>query len=162
MRLPSWLESHAEHLNAINVFPVPDGDTGINMSRTLRAAADAASGATGSAADVLAAASRGALLGAAGNSGVILSQMLRGFTEVYATVSVLDGNGLKRALEASSEVQERRPTCRGDYHQRCSSYRGSYPAWRLDGRRTSPPHVARHRRSKPRHPTRKAARGGRS
>ncbi len=102
--LASRLESHAGHLNALNVFPVPDGDTGINMSRTLRAAADAASSATGSAADVLAAASRGALLGAAGNSGVILSQMLRGFTEVYATVSVLDGNGVKRALEAASQA----------------------------------------------------------
>src|SRR5690349_407537 len=77
--LACWLETYADHLNALNVFPVPDGDTGINMSRTMRAAADAAASVDGEASAIFTAASRGALLGAAGNSGVILSQMLRGF-----------------------------------------------------------------------------------
>src|SRR5919198_6498213 len=77
----SWLDAQAERIDALNVFPVPDGDTGTNMSLTLRAAADAVrdlpDGATS--VDVARAACAAALLGARGNSGVILSQLLRGF-----------------------------------------------------------------------------------
>ncbi len=85
-------------LNAINVFPVPDGDTGTNMSLTMRAAADAASQDTSSAAAVAKGAAQGALMGARGNSGVILSQILTGFvTDDGATM--LDGDALAAALE---------------------------------------------------------------
>ena len=76
------LESRVEEVNALNVFPVPDGDTGTNMLATLKAAIAEgdASLATGVTAidEVSAAVARGALLGARGNSGVLLSQILRG------------------------------------------------------------------------------------
>ena len=79
------LESRVEEVNALNVFPVPDGDTGTNMLATLRAAIAEgdASLATGVTAidEVSAAVARGALLGARGNSGVILSQILRGLPQ---------------------------------------------------------------------------------
>jgi DAK2 domain fusion protein YloV len=76
-----WLTQNAGALNAINVFPVPDGDTGSNMSATLSAAAAAAEEADAGIASVLTAAATGALLGARGNSGVILSQILSGLAE---------------------------------------------------------------------------------
>jgi DAK2 domain fusion protein YloV len=79
------LESRVEEVNALNVFPVPDGDTGTNMLATLRAAIAEgdASLATGVTAidEVSAAVARGALLGARGNSGVLLSQILRGLPQ---------------------------------------------------------------------------------
>jgi hypothetical protein len=102
--LAGWLESHAGHLNALNVFPVPDGDTGTNMSRTLRAAAESAANAEGDAAETFAVASRGALLGAAGNSGVILSQMLRGFSDSIAGGVAFDGDKIGAGLAAAAEA----------------------------------------------------------
>ena len=72
------LYNHKEELNELNVFPVPDGDTGTNMSLTFTAAANAAGNHTETAADALTAVSMAALRGARGNSGVILSQLLRG------------------------------------------------------------------------------------
>ena len=102
--LACWLESHAEHLNASECLPVPDGDTGINMSRTLRAAANEAALVDGAPAAVLLAASRGALLGAAGNSGVILSQMIRGFAEKFAAQQVSSGDELRTALQAAFDA----------------------------------------------------------
>ena len=79
------LESRVEEINALNVFPVPDGDTGTNMLATLKAAIAEgdASLATGVTAidEVSAAVARGALLGARGNSGVLLSQILRGLPQ---------------------------------------------------------------------------------
>lgn len=75
----AWLEEHRETINALNVFPVPDGDTGSNMSKTMQAAVkgieNSAETSAGAIASKLA---HGALLGARGNSGVILSQILRG------------------------------------------------------------------------------------
>ena len=74
------LEKHSASINALNVFPVPDGDTGTNMLLTMRATmAEAAKPADNSAADIAGAMATGALMGARGNSGVILSQILRGF-----------------------------------------------------------------------------------
>ena len=68
------LEKRIDELNALNVFPVPDGDTGINMYLTMQAAATSVEDmTTTSVAEVTAKAARGALLGARGNSGVILS-----------------------------------------------------------------------------------------
>ncbi len=75
----TWLEINRDGVNAINVYPVPDGDTGTNMLLTLRQAIEATGEPTpGHMGDMLAKLSRGALLGARGNSGVILSQMIAG------------------------------------------------------------------------------------
>ena len=79
----NYLISMKEEVNALNVFPVPDGDTGTNMSLTSKSALKQIESLEGdyTAGDVSAAAARGALMGARGNSGVILSQLLRGFSE---------------------------------------------------------------------------------
>lgn len=75
-----FLRKYRDVLNDLNVFPVPDGDTGSNMYLTARAALREAAGVRGQALSIVAAAAaKGSLLGARGNSGVILSQMFRGF-----------------------------------------------------------------------------------
>jgi DAK2 domain fusion protein YloV len=76
----AWLEQNARAINALNVFPVPDGDTGTNMLLTMKAAlAEIAASPSHSAGEIAHRAAHGALMGARGNSGVILSQLLRGF-----------------------------------------------------------------------------------
>jgi len=76
------IERHIDEVNSLNVFPVPDGDTGINMFLTMKSAMEATEKADDSFAGVVAAsAAKGALLGARGNSGVILSQILRGMAK---------------------------------------------------------------------------------
>ena len=78
----SWLEKSSADIDALNVFPVPDGDTGTNMMLTMRSTMEAAYRAPDhSAAGVAHAMARGALMGARGNSGVILSQIWRGLAE---------------------------------------------------------------------------------
>ena len=78
----SWLEREVESLNAINVFPVPDGDTGTNMYLTMRSTLEEARArAPARVGDALKAMARGALMGARGNSGVILSQIIRGWAQ---------------------------------------------------------------------------------
>jgi hypothetical protein len=76
----AWLQAHEVQINELNVFPVPDGDTGSNMLLTLRSAVEDAQAAPTptTVASVMNAAARGALMGARGNSGVILSQVIRG------------------------------------------------------------------------------------
>ena len=100
-----WLARNRDALNAINVYPVPDGDTGTNMLLTLRASLaaseQAASEAVGPYTQALA---RGALLGARGNSGVILSQILRGFADELAANETLDGPRLCAAIGRASRV----------------------------------------------------------
>ena len=77
-----WLEINADAIDRLNVYPVPDGDTGTNMVLTLRAAIREATDNPSNNVDVVAAnLARGALLGARGNSGVILSQIIRGLSE---------------------------------------------------------------------------------
>ncbi len=77
-----WLERHTEYVNSLNVFPVPDGDTGINMYLTLQAACQEIRDRPEREVSTIAYhASRGALMGARGNSGVILSQILRGLAQ---------------------------------------------------------------------------------
>src|SRR5215216_2332879 len=73
-----WLSANAERINALNVFPVPDGDTGTNMSMTMQAAVQGLQGLPedASVGQVARAAYQSAMLGARGNSGVILSQLL--------------------------------------------------------------------------------------
>jgi uncharacterized protein len=105
----SWLEANQQEINDLNVFPVPDGDTGSNMYLTLRSAVEEARDApTPEAADsVLAAAAHGSLMGARGNSGVILSQILRGFAQGAAQRSRLDAGGVALAITEASAVAYR-------------------------------------------------------
>ena len=92
-------------LNALNVFPVPDGDTGTNMAHTVQAAAkEVLKQSSPSVADVSKAASNGALRGARGNSGVILSQLFRGFAKALEDKAVANSEDLAEALEKSSEM----------------------------------------------------------
>ena len=101
------LRRQADALNAINVFPVPDGDPGTNMSLTMRAAVDDIASAGASTADAIAkAAAQGALMGAKGNSGVILSQILAGFAAMDG-VSALDGSAITAALRRAREAAYR-------------------------------------------------------
>jgi uncharacterized protein len=81
----AWLTRNAEAINALNVFPVPDGDTGTNMALTMKSAvAQVEDSPSHSAAEIAAGLSHGALMGARGNSGVICSQIWRGFAEGVA------------------------------------------------------------------------------
>ena len=75
----AYLSANKEQINALNVFPVPDGDTGTNMGLTLSSAVKNIKGLT-NAGEVAANVAKGALMGARGNSGVITSQILRGFS----------------------------------------------------------------------------------
>ncbi|MDA0269481.1 MAG: DAK2 domain-containing protein [Chloroflexi bacterium] len=99
-----WLAANREGINAINVYPVPDGDTGTNMLLTWRAALQAAPDDAPHAGDLLAACSRAALLGARGNSGVILSQMIRGLAEASAGQPDLDAAGIVAGLLGASQT----------------------------------------------------------
>ena len=99
-----WLTANREAINAINVYPVPDGDTGTNMLLTWRAALKAGEGVPEEAAGAyLAVLAHGALLGARGNSGVILSQMLAGIAEACRGAGTLDGPHFARALVAAAD-----------------------------------------------------------
>ncbi|MFQ6019397.1 MAG: DAK2 domain-containing protein [Dehalococcoidia bacterium] len=99
----AWLERNADAVNAINVFPVPDGDTGTNMHLTMRSLLEEASRCSNDGAgDILAAMSRGALMGARGNSGVILSQIVRGLAAAAQGTNVVTAAGLVRGLEEGS------------------------------------------------------------
>ena len=82
------LENKKEWINELNVFPVPDGDTGTNMTMTIMSAAREVSalGETTDMEAVCKAISSGSLRGARGNSGVILSQLFRGFTKASASM----------------------------------------------------------------------------
>lgn len=99
------LEAKKEWINELNVFPVPDGDTGTNMTLTILSAAKEVSGLTDPDFETLAKAiSSGSLRGARGNSGVILSQLFRGFTKEIKTVTKIDGNVIARAFERAVET----------------------------------------------------------
>jgi len=95
----TWLRTNQHIVNSLNVFPVPDGDTGTNMVLTMQAAYDEirnlADHSVGKMAHSIA---QGALMGARGNSGVILSQLLRGFARALENQTILDGKNLVRAL----------------------------------------------------------------
>ncbi len=103
----SLLQRHVRALNAINVFPVPDGDTGTNMHLTLRAAVDDLAGTTSdSLSEAAQALAHGALMGARGNSGVILSQILRGFAGGLHDRAEADGSILAAAFAAGAQAAE--------------------------------------------------------
>ncbi len=99
-----WLAANAPHVNSLNVFPVPDGDTGTNMLFTLRAAYKAAEECPDSTlGPQVRALAWGALMEARGNSGVILSQILRGFADGVDGSGQLDGRTLARSLALATE-----------------------------------------------------------
>ena len=94
------LETKKEYINELNVFPVPDGDTGTNMSLTIMAAAkEVASLESATMEQIMKAISSGSLRGARGNSGVILSQLIRGFSKVASKHEKLDTYILAEAFE---------------------------------------------------------------
>ena len=99
------LEAHVEEINSLNVYPVPDGDTGSNMYATVRAALDEAEAAAGETAEKVATAiSFGALMGARGNSGVITSQIFRGMAEALDGKRRFNGLDLAHALSTGAKT----------------------------------------------------------
>ncbi len=99
------LESQKEWINELNVFPVPDGDTGTNMTMTIMAAAREVEAIEEPTMETLARAiSSGSLRGARGNSGVILSQLFRGFTKEIKTVEVISTTTLANAFVRATET----------------------------------------------------------
>jgi len=103
-----WLEKNASAVDAINVFPVPDGDCGRNMLLTMRSAMEAAYQAPNqSATSVIKAIAHGALLGARGNSGVILSQILNGLAKGLEGKESFTAKELAEALTEASQTAYR-------------------------------------------------------
>lgn len=99
------LENNKGPINALNVFPVPDGDTGTNMSLTMQSAVREIKAARDSAVHTVAeAASNGSLMGARGNSGVILSQIWRGFAKALKNQETVDCKALANALTEGSNT----------------------------------------------------------
>jgi DAK2 domain fusion protein YloV len=106
------LRAHQDELNALNVYPVPDGDTGTNMALTLESVVGeldaAAAGGTPAMETVCEAIRHGSLMGARGNSGVILSQILRGLADTFAPLESISGAdvaaGLRRATDAAYQA----------------------------------------------------------
>jgi DAK2 domain fusion protein YloV len=101
----TWLRTNQQTVNALNVFPVPDGDTGTNMVLTMQSAYNEISESGHRGVDDMAAAvSQGALMGARGNSGVILSQLWRGFSRGLQGQEVLDAAGLVKAFAEARDT----------------------------------------------------------
>ena len=99
------VEAHVDEINGLNVYPVPDGDTGSNMLATVKAALDEAESVAGQPADRIAAAiSFGALMGARGNSGVITSQIFRGMAEGLGGKRRFNGLDLAHALSEGART----------------------------------------------------------
>lgn len=101
----TWLRTNKENVNALNVFPVPDGDTGTNMTLTLQAAwneiKDLGNRHIG---EMAAAVSKGALMGARGNSGVITSQILRGISRGLHDKNILDVDSMITAFAEARDT----------------------------------------------------------
>jgi len=101
----AWLEKHVAVINSLNVFPVPDGDTGTNMLLTMQAAMrEVSDSAKRSVSTVAQAIAQGALMGARGNSGVILSQLLRGFAESLEGKVSFEARDLAKAMASASST----------------------------------------------------------
>ena len=104
----AWLEEHRDAINALNVFPVPDGDTGSNMSATMQAAIrDIVNSDETSAGAIAAKIAHGALLGARGNSGAILSQILRGVAQGLDKKQTFNASDLAHALQDAQRLAYR-------------------------------------------------------
>src|SRR5436305_13328237 len=103
LRFRDALRAHQEELNRLNVYPVPDGDTGTNMALTLESVSTALESAD-SMDEVCHAISRGSLMGARGNSGVITSQILRGLVDVLHGRDDIDGAAFAAGLRNGSDA----------------------------------------------------------
>ena len=104
------LEQSRQRIDDLNVYPVPDGDTGTNMALSIRAVVQSleSSGSDEGSREALAReTARAALMGARGNSGVILSQMIRGATDMLGSADPIDAHALARALRAASDAAYR-------------------------------------------------------
>lgn len=100
-----WLEKSAPEIDALNVFPVPDGDTGTNMLLTMRSSIEEAYRAPDNSISAVAGfMARGALIGARGNSGVILSQFWRGLAQGMEKKDTLDADGLAVAFKMAAAM----------------------------------------------------------
>lgn len=101
----TWLRTNQQLVNSLNVFPVPDGDTGTNMVLTMQSAMDEISKeANRSIGKVAHSIAHGALMGARGNSGVILSQIWRGFSRVLDDLEKMDAESMSAALSEARET----------------------------------------------------------
>jgi DAK2 domain fusion protein YloV len=101
----AWLRTNQQIVNALNVFPVPDGDTGTNMLLTMQSAyAEIANAGHHNAGQMAASVAQGALMGARGNSGVILSQLWRGFARGLHGMEIIDGPALARAFAEARDT----------------------------------------------------------
>ena len=101
----AWLRTNQQTVNALNVFPVPDGDTGTNMLLTMTSAYNEVSNlGHHSAGQMIAAVAQGALMGARGNSGVILSQLWRGFSRALHGQDVIDAPALAAAFAEARDT----------------------------------------------------------
>jgi DAK2 domain fusion protein YloV len=101
----TWLRTNQQIVNSLNVFPVPDGDTGTNMTLTMQSAIDALGNSSEpSAGKVVKALAHGALMGARGNSGVILSQLWRGLARAVDDDPVMDTASLARAFAEARDT----------------------------------------------------------
>ncbi|MCY4520209.1 MAG: DAK2 domain-containing protein [Caldilineaceae bacterium] len=99
----AWVARHREQLNRENVFPVPDGDTGTNLTLTLQAVVEAVGGSDPDDAQAIwSRAAQGALAGSRGNSGVILSQFMAGFAAEVTSAGRLDAAVLQKAFAAGA------------------------------------------------------------
>jgi fatty acid kinase len=101
----TWLRANQQTVNSLNVFPVPDGDTGTNMVLTMQSAYNEIDSLGHRAIGQMAAAvSQGALMGARGNSGVILSQLWRGFARALHNCETMDGQALAKAFAEARDT----------------------------------------------------------
>jgi dihydroxyacetone kinase-like predicted kinase len=101
----TWLRTNQETVNALNVYPVPDGDTGINMVLTMQAAYDEiADSPENNFGKMIHNVAHGSLMGARGNSGVILSQIWRGLARGSDEIEVLDGPSLVSAFAEARDI----------------------------------------------------------
>ena len=99
-----WLGVYVEEVNALNVYPVPDGDTGTNMHLTMQSVRrQLGSAAPKTMSELAHALAYGSLLGARGNSGVILSQILKGFAESIKGQRTLSAKAVTEALKSASK-----------------------------------------------------------
>src|SRR3954449_2273480 len=98
------LRAHQDRINRLNVYPVPDGDTGTNMALTMESVVAELEGAGEQLTAVCKALSHGSLMGARGNSGVILSQILRGFAKAFEEAGEVGPDAVKTALRQASDA----------------------------------------------------------
>ena len=107
----NYLDENKEYVDSLNVFPVPDGDTGTNMTMTMKSVVRELNLCTNNDMEAIAdAVSKGALKGARGNSGVILSQILKGFMASVAQLKTIDVKAMAKAFKEGADIAYRAVT----------------------------------------------------